>query len=116
MLAPGAVYLFIQLLYPHGGRLWWRLSSTTRARYVRRRLGRLSNFEFLFKTNDAWLMTRNTLVYNLVFILLGTVLAITIAIILNEIHSKAAKQVYQTVILIPYLISMVVVSYLAFAF
>ena len=61
-------------------------------------------------------MTRNTLLYNLVFIVLGTVLAIAVAIILNEVRSKSAKQVYQTVILIPYLISMVIVSYLAFAF
>ena len=50
------------------------------------------------------------------FIVLGAVLAITVAIILNEIRIKAAKQAYQTVILIPHLISMVVVSYLAFAF
>ena len=61
-------------------------------------------------------MIRNTLLYNLVFIVLGTVLAVAVAIILNEIRSKKAKQLYQTVILIPYLISMVIVSYLAFAF
>lgn len=76
----------------------------------------LSNFEYLFKNQDAWIMTRNTLGYNLVFIVLGTILAITVAIILNEIRARAAKQLYQTMILIPYLISMVVVSYLAFAF
>ena len=61
-------------------------------------------------------MIRNTLLYNLVFISLGTVLAVSIAIILNEVRSKRAKQFYQTIILIPYLISMVIVSYLAFAF
>ena len=61
-------------------------------------------------------MTRNTIGYNLVFIVLGTVLAITVAIILNEVRAQAAKQLYQTLILIPYLISMVVVSYLVFAF
>ena len=76
----------------------------------------MENFEFLFRTDDAWIMTRNTLLYNFVFIVLGTVLAIAVAIILNEVKSKGAKQLYQTVILIPYLISMVIVSYLAFAF
>ena len=30
------------------------------------------NFEFLFKTKDAFIMTRNTLVYNAVFIVIGT--------------------------------------------
>ena len=62
------------------------------------------------------IMTRNTLLYNFVFIVLGTVLAIAVAIILNEVKSKGAKQLYQTIILIPYLISMVIVGYLAFAF
>ena len=76
----------------------------------------MENFEFLFRTDDAWIMTRNTLLYNFVFIVLGTVLAIAVAIILNEVKSKGAKQLYQTVILIPYLISMVIVGYLAFAF
>ena len=74
------------------------------------------NFEFLFRTSDAWLITRNTILYNLAFIVLGTVLAIAVAILLSEIQSKAAKQLYQTVLLIPFLISMVVVSFLAFAF
>ena len=74
-----------------------------------------SNFEYLFKTSDAWVITRNTLGYNLVFIVLGTVLAIAIAILLNEIRSLRFKKFYQTVILLPYLISMVVVSYLVFA-
>lgn len=76
----------------------------------------LKNFAFLFKTNDAWLITRNTILYNLAFIALDVVLAVAVAIILNEIVSKKAKQAYQTVILIPFLISMVVVSYLVFAF
>ncbi len=55
----------------------------------------LKNFEFLFKTNDAWLITRNAILYNLVFIVLGTVLAIAVAILLNEIRSRPAKQLYQ---------------------
>lgn len=75
----------------------------------------LSNFEYLFKTKEAWVITRNTILYNAAFIVLGTLLAITVAILLNEIHSKRIKKFYQTVILLPYLISMVVVSYLVFA-
>ena len=74
-----------------------------------------SNFTYLFKTKDAFNITRNTILYNLAFIVLGTLLAISIAIILNEITSKKMKQFYQTVILMPYLISIVVVSYLVFA-
>jgi putative aldouronate transport system permease protein len=76
----------------------------------------LSNFTYLFKTKDALVMTRNTILYNLTFIVLGTIMAITIAIILNELRSKVAKNMYQILFLIPYLISIVVVSYIVFAF
>jgi putative aldouronate transport system permease protein len=74
------------------------------------------NFEFLFKTKDAFIITRNTLCYNAIFIFLGTMLAITVAILLNDIRKVKLKKFYQTVILIPFLISMVVVSYLVYAF
>jgi putative aldouronate transport system permease protein len=76
----------------------------------------LSNFTYLFKTKDALIMTRNTLLYNLTFILLGTVFAVAIAIMLNELRSAKAKKLYQVLFLIPYLISIVVVSYIVFAF
>lgn len=62
------------------------------------------NFEYLFKTSYAWVITRNTIHYNLVFIILCTVLAILVAILLNEIASKFASGFYQIVILIPYLL------------
>lgn len=76
----------------------------------------LSNFTYLFSTGDAWKITRNTLGYNGFFIIADLVLAVTVAIIVNEIKSARVKKVYQTFILLPYLISMVVVSYIAYGF
>lgn len=76
----------------------------------------LSNFKFLFKTKDAWIITRNTIGYNLVFILVGTITAITVAILLNEVRSIKMRKVYQTVILLPFMISIVIVSYLVYGF
>ena len=67
-------------------------------------------------SKDAWIIMRNTIGYNLIFIVLGTVCAIAVAILLCEIRSKISKKIYQTCILIPYLVSMVIVSYLVFAF
>ena len=52
----------------------------------------LKNFEFLFKTKDAWTITRNTLCYNAVFIFLGIVLAVFVAVLLNEITGKRKKK------------------------
>jgi putative aldouronate transport system permease protein len=74
------------------------------------------NFEYLFKTKDAWVITRNTIGYNLIFILLNMVLGVALAIFLNEVRKKTTKKIYQTAILLPYLMSMVVVSYLAYVF
>lgn len=116
MFLPGAVYLFINCYIPMFGiQIAFRQYNAVDGVYGSPWVG-FKNFEFLFKTNDAFVMVRNTLLYNLVFIALGTVLAVAVAIILNEIRSKKAKQLYQTIILIPFLISMVIVSYLAFAF
>lgn len=74
------------------------------------------NFEFLFKTSDAFIMTRNTILYNLAFILIGTVVSIIIAIFLHELKNKITSKLYQSAILFPNLVSMVIVSYLVFAF
>lgn len=76
----------------------------------------LENFSYLFGSKWAKIMFRNTIGYNLVFLLLDTIFAILVAILLNEVVSKKAKQIYQTVILIPYLMSAVLVGYLVFAF
>lgn len=76
----------------------------------------LQNFEFLFRTRDAYVITRNTLLYNLGFIVIGTISSVVVAILINEIRSKVMSRIYQSIILIPYLMSWVVVGYLAFAF
>ncbi len=76
----------------------------------------LSNFKYLFATQDAWTITRNTVLYNLAFIVLNTVFAVAMAIILSELTAKKIKRFYQSVTLLPYLISMVIISYLANAF
>src|SRR5690606_32722117 len=46
------------------------------------------NFKFLFSTNDAFVITRNTLLYNLAFIFIGLVLSVLMAIVLSEIVNK----------------------------
>lgn len=76
----------------------------------------LKNFEYLFKTKDAWIITRNTLGYNIVFIVLDLVLAVTMAVVLNELHQKRTAKVFQTIFMAPYFLSWVVVSFIAYSF
>jgi len=74
------------------------------------------NFKFLFQTSDAWIMTRNTLLYNAAFIVFGTILSIAIAILMSELLNKVYSRLFQSGLVLPNLISMVVLSYLVFAF
>lgn len=75
-----------------------------------------SNFNYLFQTEEAWIATRNTVLYNAVFILLNTTVAITLAIALNEVKNRRLAKFYQSSLLFPYFLSFVAVSYLAYAF
>lgn len=116
MMLPGAIYVLINNYIPMAGlRIAFKQYNYAKGISGSPYVG-FKNFEFLFKTKEAWVITRNTLCYNAVFIILGTTLAITVAILLNEVKSMVMKKLFQTVILIPFLISMVVVSYLAYAF
>lgn len=74
------------------------------------------NFKFLFSTNDAYIITRNTVLYNLAFIVIGLILAVAVAIILSELTKQRLAKVYQTGMLFPHFLSWVVVSYFVFAF
>ncbi|GAA2608442.1 ABC transporter permease [Paractinoplanes durhamensis] len=74
----------------------------------------LRNFEFLAKSGQLWKLTRNTLLYNVAFIVLGNIVQIAVAIMLNEIRSKYFKKVSQAVMFLPYFISVVLVGVIAF--
>ena len=76
----------------------------------------LANFSYLFKSNDAYIMLRNTLGYNFLFLVVGTVLNLTLAIVLGLLRGKWGKKIYQTIFIMPYFLSMVIVSYLVLAF
>lgn len=74
----------------------------------------LNNFEFFFKSGQAWLTTKNTVLYNLLFIAFNTVLQMSVAIFLVEMKSKFFRKVSQSLMFLPYFISWVIVSVIAF--
>lgn len=73
------------------------------------------NFEFLFKTADAWIITRNTLLYNIMFITLGMMCAVALAIIYDMLGKSRLNRMNQILVLFPHFISWVVGSYFVFA-
>ena len=76
----------------------------------------LQNFRYLFGNRDIWLIIRNTLAYNAVMIVVGTILTISLALIVSELHNKLAAKIYQTILFFPYFLSWVVVSALVWGF
>lgn len=75
----------------------------------------LENFKSLFSTRDSWIILRNTVGYNLVFIVISLVIGLALAILLDELKSGKAKRRYQMSYLLPYMISITVVSYIVYA-
>lgn len=116
MMLPGLLYLLINNYLPMGGLVIAFKKVNYAVGIFNSPWAGLSNFKYLFSNNDALFALRNTVLYNLGFIILGNVLAITVAIALDCIHSKFLKKFSQVVILIPYLLSTVIVSYIVFAF
>ena len=116
MLVPGMIYLFINNYIPMAGIIVAFKQFNYRLGIWGSEFIGFSNFKFLFQTQQAWIITRNTITYNILFIVTGTIVSIGVATLLNEIRWETGKKIYQTLILTPFLISIVVVSYLVYAF
>ena len=112
---PGIIYMFCNNYLPMFGIVIAFKRLSFRKGIFGSEWAGLDNFKFLFASSDAWTITRNTILYNVVFIILTTAIAVAIAILLNEITSKFSKKLYQTLILLPYLMSWVICSYLVYA-
>jgi putative aldouronate transport system permease protein len=76
----------------------------------------LDNFMFMIKSNEAAIILRNTLGYNIIFIILGIVIPVMLAIALEHLHSKKLAKVYQTAMFMPYFLSWVVVAAVVWGF
>lgn len=76
----------------------------------------LQNFRFLFTTTDAWIITRNTVCYNVVFILVNMFLAVLMALLLSELRNRFAAKSLQTIYMLPYFLSWAVVAIVVSAF
>lgn len=115
MMVPGALYLLINNYIPMFGLvIAFKQIDFQKGIFESPWIG-FQNFQFLFQTKDAFVITRNTLLYNIAFIILNTVIGIVFAIFICDITWKAGKKVYQSAILFPYLMSWVIVGYIIYA-
>ena len=75
----------------------------------------IENFRYLFSSGTGWLITKNTIVFNLINLATSQILAILIAIFISEINRRLFKKVTQSLIFLPYFISWVIVGTFVFA-
>lgn len=116
MIIPGMIYLLINNYGPMAGIFIAFKKIDYGLGIFKSPWVGLENFEYLFKTDAALIMTRNTILYNVAFIVLGTILGIAVGIMLSELRSKVKTKFFQTVILLPYLLSWVICAYIGYAF
>ena len=113
---PGLLYLFINNYIPLAGlQIAFKEFSYSKGMWASS-WNNFANFKFLFASSDAFIMIRNTILYNVCWIALGMVLGVAAAILVNEVIGKIKQQFYMTVILLPYLMSAVIVAYLVYAY
>jgi len=116
MMLPGIVLLVINNYIPMFGIIIAFKTVNYTDGILRSPWSGFTNFEYLFKTRDAWIITRNTLAYNSVFILLNMTIPLAFALMLNEMKNRFVAKFHQTVMFLPYFLSMIVISYLVFGF
>lgn len=114
MLAPAVIYTLIFAYYPMTG----IVMAFKKYNYAGGIWGSpwngIENFKFFFKSGQAGMVTRNTVLYNIAFIALGTLVQVAVAVFLTEIHSKRFRKVSQSMMFLPYFISWVIVGVMAF--
>lgn len=114
LLLPGLLCIFCFNYLPMGG----LVIAFKRLNYADGVLGSpwvgLSNFKLLFRSPDLLLVTRNTILYNLVFIAFGATIPVALAIMMSQLRSKKMGRVYNSVMFFPYFLSWVVVSYVVY--
>ena len=62
----------------------------------------LDNFKFLFSSGDIWMILRNTILYNITFIILNIVVPVAMALLIGQIHNQRMAKVFQTAMFLPY--------------
>lgn len=115
LACPAIIVIFIFCYIPMGGAIVAFKDYNVQDGIFGSKWVGLKNFEFFFRSSDAWRVIRNTLGLNLLFIFSGIIVAVTLALVMYEIRSKMAVKVYQTSLILPNFFSWVIVGYMVYA-
>lgn len=116
MILPGVAYLIVNNYLP----MYGITIAFKNLNYAKGILGSdwvgFKNFEFLFKSKDFFMIIRNTILYNIVFIFGGLVASLSIAVMMTEIGKMKIAKAIQPIICFPNMVSIVIVAYLVYGF
>lgn len=114
MLSPAVIYTLVFAYYPMTGIVLAFKKYNYSGGIWGSPWNGFENFRFFFKSGQAGIVIRNTVLYNIMFIIVGTVVQITVAVFLTEIHNKYFRKISQSLMFLPYFISWVIVAVMAF--
>lgn len=121
MMAPALIVLIVNNYVPMAGALIaFKQMTYASPSFIRNFLDSpwvgWDNFNYLFASSDAWNITRNTILYNAVFILLNLIFGVGMALMLNVMRNRFLSKLHQTILFLPYFMSWIILSYLVYAF
>lgn len=116
MALPGVALLILFSYLPMGGLVLAFKKYNVQKGIFGSPFNGLDNFKFLFATSDAFIITRNTVLYNIVFIFLNMVIAVILSLMLSSLRSGRLAKAFQTIYMMPYFLSWAVVAIIAAAF
>lgn len=116
MALPGVALLILFSYLPMGGLVLAFKKYNVQKGIFGSPFNGFDNFKFLFATSDAFIITRNTVLYNIVFIFLNMVIAVILSLMLSSLRSGRLAKAFQTIYMMPYFLSWAVVAIIAAAF
>ncbi len=116
MLIPGILYLILFNYLPMFGMILSFKKINCRDGILGSAWCGLDNFRYALSAPSLLTALKNTILYNIVFLFIGMVMSILLAIMLDLLWGKLSKKVYQTIMIMPHFLSWVIVSYLVFGF
>ncbi|QGR00090.1 sugar ABC transporter permease [Paenibacillus psychroresistens] len=116
MFAPIAIYFIFFAYIPMAGVVMAFKDFNYRDGIFLSPWNGFDNFHYFFNSGKALLVTRNTIIYNIVFLGAYTFFSILAAVLISEVYTKWFKKTVQTLMFLPYFISWVTVSAFVYNF
>ena len=116
MSLPTVVYLFIFAYLPMVGIIIAFQDYHNQKGIFGSNFVGFKNFQFLFSTTDAFVITRNTVLYNIAFIIFNMVVALFLALMMSMLRSQRTAKTIQTIYMLPYFLSYAVINIVLYAF